>query len=471
MSRVPQLLAGVCAMMSAVALCAPGAADCFAVVVGKDASADGAVLVGHNEQNSGRRFLNLRKVPRMKHKDGETVPLLGGAKVLQVKESYGFLWCENPGCTFGDSCINEWGVAVVSNQCSGRKGGAAGRVTKGGISYMLRRLIVERARTAREGIEVADELISQVGYPAWRTLIIADPNEAWLFSMVRGRHWAAQRVSDDQVVLLPNIYLIGEVRLEDQDNFLASAGLVEHAVKQGWYDRAGGKPFSFCEAYAAPRRRRMDSRQWRGQCLVTGKHIETGPDRQLPFSVKPAGKMGVGDVITILRYHGAGGLCSSGTQEAAVFQLRGNVPPDIGCVYWRTSGEPCTSVLTPWYVGITETPREYYRAADLAENLTLLHHFSQSPEKFKPDKKHAWWVFKKLQDQVNGDRGKRLGVVRKVWDGVEAKLFAEQAAVEKKAAELYLTDKPAARAYLTKYCSKVALDAVGKARELAKQLE
>ena len=56
------LLAVVCAVVSAAALCAPGAADCFAVVVGKDASADGAVLVGHNEQNSGRRFLNLRKV-------------------------------------------------------------------------------------------------------------------------------------------------------------------------------------------------------------------------------------------------------------------------------------------------------------------------------------------------------------------------------------------------------------------------
>jgi dipeptidase len=46
---------------------------CFAVVVGKNASADGSVLVGHNEQNSGIRFLNFRKVAPMKYKKGETI--------------------------------------------------------------------------------------------------------------------------------------------------------------------------------------------------------------------------------------------------------------------------------------------------------------------------------------------------------------------------------------------------------------
>jgi len=35
------------------------ASGCYAVVVGKDASTDGAVLLGHNEQNYGPRFLNF----------------------------------------------------------------------------------------------------------------------------------------------------------------------------------------------------------------------------------------------------------------------------------------------------------------------------------------------------------------------------------------------------------------------------
>ena len=52
----------------------------------------------------------------------------------------------------------------------------------------------------------------------------------------------------------------------------------------------------------------------------------------------------------------------SATQEGAVFQLRAGLPPEIGCVYWRTSGEPSLNVLLPWYLGILETPANYYRA-------------------------------------------------------------------------------------------------------------
>ena len=92
-------------------------------------------------------------------------------------------------------------------------------------------------------------------------------------------------------------------------------------------------------------------RQWRGQCLATGRTIELPTAEQLPFSVKPNHKLTVRDVITILRYHGRGTICGSHTQEAAVFQLRSWLPPEIGCVYWRTSGEPCCSVLIPWYLG------------------------------------------------------------------------------------------------------------------------
>ncbi|MHC4437245.1 MAG: C69 family dipeptidase, partial [Planctomycetota bacterium] len=73
-------------------LFASSAIGCYAVVVGKDASTDGAVLLGHNEQNYGQRYLNFRKIPRLEHKDGEMVKLQGGAEIPQVKESYAFLW-------------------------------------------------------------------------------------------------------------------------------------------------------------------------------------------------------------------------------------------------------------------------------------------------------------------------------------------------------------------------------------------
>jgi dipeptidase len=449
---------------------------CYAVVVGKDASTDGAVLLGHNEQNYGPRFLNFRKVPRIEHKAGEMIKLQGGAEIPQVKESYAFLWSENPGTTYSDGYLNEWGVAVVSDGCPDRaeelqKLEADGQLVKSGIGYMLRRLITERAKTAREGVQVAGELIEQVGYPSSRTLVIADSKEAWLLSMSRGKHWIAQRVPNDGVVLLPNVYVIDKVNLKDTSNFLGSPDLIEYAIKKGWYNPAGGEKFDFSKAYGQQQKRLMDERQWRGQCLVTGKDIDKEPDRKLPFSVKPARKLSVKDVVSILRFHGEGSLCNNATQEAAVFQLRQNMPVDIGCIYWRCSAEPCISILTPWYCGITETPKEYYKAVDVKENLTLDCHFSESPEKFKPDAGMAWWIFKGLQDKVNADYQSRIGMVRAACDKHEAEVLAAQPAIEKKAMELYRNDKPAARRYLTDYSTAVALGAVDKARELTKQFK
>ncbi|HCO95125.1 MAG TPA: hypothetical protein DIU00_14430 [Phycisphaerales bacterium] len=455
---------------------ASSANGCYAVVVGKDASTDGAVLLGHNEQNDGRRFLNFRRVPRIEHKAGEIVKFQGGAEVPQVKESYSFLWSENPGATYSDGYLNEWGVAVVSDGCPDRaeelqKLEREGQLVKGGIGYMLRRLIAERAKTAREGVRIAGELIERVGYPSSRTLVIADSKEAWLLSMTRGRHWVAQRVPDDAVVLLPNVYIIGEVNLEDKVNFLGSPDLIEYAVKRGWYNPAGPERFNFSQAYGQRQQRIMDQRQWRGQCLVTGKDIEQEPDRRLPFSVRPAGTLSVKDVIQILRFHGEGGLCKEATQEAVVFQLRSNMPVDIGCIYWRCSAEPCISILTPWYCGITETPKAYYQNVNVKENLTLEFHFYESPGKFKPDFRMAWWVFKGLQDKVNADYRGRIGVVRAAFDKYEAKVFEGQPAVEKKAMELFRSNKPAARRYLTGYSRAVALGAVQKARKLTKEFK
>ena len=455
---------------------ASSASGCYAVVVGKDASTDGAVLLGHNEQNYGQRYLNFRKVPRIEHRAGKMIKLQGGAEIPQVKESYAFLWSENPGTTYSDGYLNEWGVAVVSDGCPDRAEDlqnleGEGQLVKGGIGYMLRRLIAERAKTAREGVQIVGELIERVGYPSSRTLVIADSKEAWLLSMSRGRHWVAQRVPDNAVVLLPNVYVIDKVDLKDTSNFLGSPDLIEYAIKKGWYNPASDEGFDFSKAYGQSQKTLMDERQWRGQSLVTGKDIEKEPDRKLPFSVKPAHKLSVKDVVSILRFHGEGSLCSYETQEAAVFQLRQNMPVDIGCIYWRCSAEPCISILTPWYCGVTGTPQEYYKAVDMKENLTLECHFSESPDKFKPDAGMAWWIFKELQDKVNADYRGRIGIVRAACDKYEAKVFAGQPAVENRAIELYRNNKLAARRYLTGYSRAVSLGAVDKARELTKQFK
>ncbi len=210
---------------------------CYAIIVGRKASADGSVLVAHNEQNGGQRILNFRRVPRLKHPEGSAVRLHHGGSLPQVPETWSFLWSENPGLAFSDGYLNEWGVAIASDGCRTREDDydtlvQRGEIRDGGIGYMLRRLIAERAKTAREGVELAGRLVERFGYvDSGRSYVVADPREEWLFSVVRGRRWVAQRVPDDAVVVLPNIHIIGRVNLDDRANFLGSADLIDYAVK------------------------------------------------------------------------------------------------------------------------------------------------------------------------------------------------------------------------------------------------
>ncbi|MFQ6042850.1 MAG: C69 family dipeptidase, partial [Candidatus Poribacteria bacterium] len=268
---------------------------------------------------------------------------------------------------------------------------------------------------------------------------------------------------------LPNVHIIASIDLNDSDNFMGTPDIVDYAIRRGWFNPESGKPFSFRAAYNLWDG--WDIRQWQGQSLVTGKNIKLLPGEQLPFSVKPDHKLSVKDVVNILRYHGPRGtICGPQTQEATVFQLRNWLPPEIGCIYWRISAEPCCGVLVPWYAGITETPEIYYKPAGLAEHLTLSLHFNPPAGTFDYDPFFAWWAFKTLQELVNKDYQVSMNGVRAVFDNFEASVFANQSAVEQEALRLFSKDKVLARLFLTDYSKTLALQAVDMANKIAYEL-
>ena len=134
-----------------------GAIACDGIVVGRLASVDGSVLLGHNEENALDRVLEFRKIPPIGSGADGKVDLGRGGQIDSVPETCGFLWSENPGLEFSDGYLNESGVAVVSIQCLSREDGydalvARGEIRHGGIGYMLRRLVAQRADSAREGM-------------------------------------------------------------------------------------------------------------------------------------------------------------------------------------------------------------------------------------------------------------------------------------------------------------------------------
>lgn len=485
----------ILALASLIALAAMPAGACTTVIAGREATANGSVIVGHNEDNAGRLVMIQYVVPRMTHDAGDVIILKNGGTVPQAPVTWSFIWSQTPGDSAADFFVNEWGVMITSNNCSPTKEDdyetlvTRGDITDGGIGYHLRRIVAERATTAREGLELAIELISMYGYvDAGRSYQIADAEEAWFLHVVRGKHYVAQRVPDEMVVAIPNTYIIHQVDLEDTENFRACPDLVEYAIERGWYDPACGKPFDFAQAYGAvrpdqPQDMKYDPRQWSAQRLITGETPEAAP---LPFAVRPSTKITIADIMGILRDHYEGtshdmsadymisphwandpSICMTKTQESFVVELRENASDPLKAVYWRATGRPCASPYIPWYIGITSVPGGY---GWIDPNIGYTLRFEPHASLYDYDSSHAWWVFKDLQNAVDGQYGDAIEEVQAEWKAFEERIFAEQVALEQMMKRFEASDEEYARDFLTRYTDSLAMEATRIARELTDKL-
>ena len=162
--RKTLMAASVAALMLGTAMSAQA---CFTVIVGKDASSTGEIIVGHNEDNDRRILMSQYWVPAATHKKGEMIEYEPtAAKIPQVAKTLGYWWTQTlapEGYSFSDGFFNEAGVLITSNNC-GDTVEKDEKVKNGGIGYGIRRITAERAHTAREAVQIAIELVEKYGY-------------------------------------------------------------------------------------------------------------------------------------------------------------------------------------------------------------------------------------------------------------------------------------------------------------------
>jgi dipeptidase len=438
---------------------------CFSIVAGKNASADGYVIMAHNEDDTIPQIVNHHKIPRRKHAPGDKVKLLNGGQLDQVEQTWSYIWSEMPGMLFSDSYINEWGVCITSDNCPSREDKP--QITDGGIGYMLRRLVAERAKTAREGVLLAGRLVGRFGYiDSGRTYFICGPNEGWLFCVVNGKHWLAQRVGDDKVAMVANTFTVHQVDLSDRDNFLASKDIVKYAVSRGWYKPKEDGPFDFAGAYANPKSASSLSnfgRQWSGLSYVIAKPIPLGPN--LPFSVVPKQKVDVAQIKKIMRHDNDAkilqsssltkdmdksvcAICRGSTQTSFVVQLRRNMPLDIGIVYWVCLAPPRTSFYIPFHFGIPDFPAGF---SSKSERPSIISYNEGVSSTFHADPLQAFWTFSNFYNKVHGASAKTIARVKAQAEQIEDNAISMQRPLEEAVCTLYPEDKATAMRILANY--------------------
>ena len=483
------------ALISALAM---EASACTNLIVGKKASVDGSVLVSYNADDYGM-FGHLCHYPAGMHKKGEMRKIFD----WDTGEYHGEI-PEAPVTYNVIGNINEFQLSIGETTYGGREEmvDTTGILDYGSLIYVT----LQRAKTAREAISIMTSLVEKYGYcSSGETFSICDPNEAWIMEMMgtgpgsKGVVWVAVRIPDNAICAHANQSRIGKFDMKDKKNVIYSKNVISYARKMGWFTGKDAD-FSWKNTYARPDfsgRRFCDARVW-----SFFNHYQKGFDRYLPWAlgkdpnaedmplwIIPDRKLSVHDVEMGMRdhYEGTalaldttnvgGGIYQMpyrptplqfkvdgktyfnerpiSTQQSAfsfVSQLRSWMPREIGGVIWFGNDDANMIAYTPVYCGNTVQPECYNTPG--ADAVT----FSD---------KNAFWVCNWVSNMVYPRYSQIFPELKTVRDSLEASYFVQQADFEKKAMELYATDKQAALRMLNEYSVEKAQQMLAEWKNLA----
>ena len=378
---------------------AVGAVTAFACtnfIVTKGASTDGSVMVTY-AADSHQLYGALYFTPGGKYKPGtmlrvdewDTGKYLGD--IPQAASTY---------TTVGN--MNEHSLIITETTYGGRAEleDPNGTMDYGSLIYIT----LQRAKTAREAINVIAELTSTYGYASsGESFSIADSEEAWIMELIskgkfgKGIVWVARRIPDGYVSAHANQARITTFPLNDPENCLYSADVISFARERGYFS-GSDEEFSFCDAYAPidfGGMRGCEARVWsffrsvtEGMDAYVDFALGVNPQNKMPLWVKPTEKISPKKLFDAMRDHyegtpmdmttdiGAGGSAcpyrwrpmyftvdgveycnerATATQQTG-FWLCGQARKDKGGILWFGTDDAATSALTPIYVNTTEVP-------------------------------------------------------------------------------------------------------------------
>ncbi len=479
-------------------LTAVGTTACTNILVTKGASVDGSVMITYACDGEFHPHLRCNRSQDFSKDSMKQITTWGGevrGEIKQVCHTHHYV-----------SLMNEHQLAISETTFSGRE---ELKNPDGMLHYWdLMQLALQRAKTAREAIEVMTSLVDEYGYRSTgESFSIADTKEAWILEMIgpgkggKGALWVALRVPDGMVACHANKARIGEFPRDDPNNCVYSPNVVNFAIKKGYYDPASSEPFRFNEAYcpSTPKNQRYASTRVWSVFRRIAPSLNLSPDyhravegaKPYPLWVKPDKKLSVADVMGLMRDHYEGTpfdmtegidagphgtpnrwrpihwqagesaaeyawerpISTQQTGFSFVTQSRGHLPDPIGGVVWYGVDDTYTTCYVPLYCSIDRVPGSF-ATGNLREF----------------DLDSAWWAFNFVANFANVRYERMIEDIRAAQQDLESYLLALQPAVERTALHLYQQDKKLMQRYLTDYCVMHGEMVVERWRELGKYL-
>ncbi len=392
--------------------------------------------------------------------------------------------------------MNENQVAIGETTYGGRSELASqpGAIMDyGSLMYVA----LQRAKTAREAIQVMTGLVEEFGYySSGESFSISDPDEVWILELIgkgkdeKGAVWVALRVPDGYICGHANQARITTFPLNDAENCVYAKDVISFAKEKGWY-KGEDKDFSFSDVYAPVDfggARFCDARVWAGfnkvadgmdkyvdyvKGIVHDAGANNFATNRLPLWVKPNKKLTVQDVMGIMRDHfegteldmtqdiGAGpyrlpyrwrdltwevdsteycnerAISTQQTGFSFVAQSRNWLPDPIGGILWFGVDDTYSTCYTPMYCGITEIP-ECFKVGN-GDMLT----YSETS---------AFWTFNMVTNFTYLRYDDMIKDVQKVQKELEDKFVLYVPVIDKAAETLYKSNsEEQARKFITEY--------------------
>ncbi len=294
------------------AVCTATAASwaCTSLIATKGATTDGSTMITY-AADSHVLYGELYNQPAADHAPGSTRKVIDWdsgrylGDIPEVPHTY---------ATIGN--MNEHGLAIAESTWGGRSElhDPQGIVDYGSLIYIT----LQRARTAREAIEIMTSLVRDHGYASeGESFSIADADEAWIMEMIgkgpgnKGAVWVARRVPDGYICGHANHSRIHQFPLNDPET-LYSPDVIDFARSKGYFN-GKDEDFSFSRAYAVTdygALRGCDARVWSYFNKMTKGNVDQyldwvmkGQGEPLPLWVKPAQPVSVDDMKWMMRDH------------------------------------------------------------------------------------------------------------------------------------------------------------------------
>jgi dipeptidase len=443
-----------------VALIASPAWASYAIYVGKNLTSDGSVFIGGTGDEPSSHWLEI--VPRKNHTAGETisvgvtkeanypgelieipqVPVTAKYITMNYSEYLGFP------APLTNGGLNEYGVAARDVWSPSRQELAKMTLNpQHGPNYSdLSRIVMERAHTAREAVEIVGQLIDKHGYSTYggNSHMFADSQEGWvLIDFAGGKGlWIAERLGPNDIRMSYPGYIL-EIPADFQkhpEKYRGSSNFISFAVEQGWYDPRSGKGFNVNEVYQEGKGR--------------SESVKVFEERLRQKAA--VAKISLRDFLDTIRDPLASADWNGYGQVAHLRQAVSR--PDLN-VLWVAATGAITTPFVPYWIGVEGVRPEFGKHRYLSHKES--ERFLYRDFEIQEASRFAYVTFKRLMYYTCDKPSKFLPEVTEALQAFENQSISQTASVEAKAAKLFsIGEAEMARDTLTNYSSQRAMDAL-----------